>query len=203
MHDTFLASRRWLGYATQALAIVGFAGLVAICLVTMYDGLARYFGLARVPGFRDFGEVVFAVLIASCFPIGLLRNQNITITFLGTALGKRATKILNLFSAIATAAGVALIAYAVIQRSGGLGIRTTRTGYMIVAPWAWTAAGIITAAALVQFWVVAARVAEALGTPEIIDDRGGATESGMDQLADEALVEGTDKMGDRRGSGLK
>lgn len=203
MHDTFTASRRWLGYATQALAIVGFAGLVAICLVTMYDGLARYFGLARVPGFRDFGEVVFAVLIASCFPIGLMRNQNITITFLGTALGRRATALLSLLSAIATAVGFALVAYAVAQRAGGLGMRTTRTGYMAVAPWAWAAAGIIVAAVLVQAWVVAARVAELFGHPPIIDDHGGATESGMEQMTDDGVLPSGGHANGQRGSDVR
>lgn len=183
MSAALLASRRYLDLATRVLALVGFAGLVAICCVTMYDGLARYFWLPRVPGFRDFGEVIFAVLIACCFPIGLLRNQNISITFLGAALGPRARGVLNLFAAVLVLVGFAILAYALILRSDGLGARTTRTGYMAVAPWAWTAAAIMCSAVAIQLWVVVARAAELFGGGRIVDDRGGVTEGGMEDLA--------------------
>lgn len=188
MISTMISARRGLDRATRALALVGFAGLVAICVITLYDGLARYGGLPRVPGFRDFGEVIFAVLIASCFPIGLLRNQNITITFLGKALGPRAAAALNLFAAIATLAGFALIAWALAERAGGLGARTTRTGYMMVAPWAWAAASILAAAVLVQVWVVAARALELAAGVVLVEDHGGATEG----LPEEGLTPADD-----------
>lgn len=192
MTAALLALRRGLDGATRALALVGFAGLVTICLITMYDGLARYFGLPRVPGLRDFGEVIFAVLIASCFPIGLLRNQNITITFLGAALGPKGARGLNLFSALATFAGFAVIAWALIERSAGLGERTTRTGYMMVAPWAWAATAILVAAVAVQVWVVLARVAEAARGERLVDDHAGATEGGIE----EGLTPADDAYGD-------
>lgn len=182
MIPALLALRRGLDGATRALALVGFAGLVTICLITMYDGLARYMELPRVPGLRDFGEVIFAVLIASCFPIGLLRNQNITITFLGSALGPRGARGLNLFSALATLVGFVVIAWALVLRSEGLGDRTTRTGYMMVAPWAWAATAILVFAVAVQVWVVLARVAE-LADPRrlLVEDHAGATEGGVEE----------------------
>lgn len=179
MLQALLSTRAGLDSATRVLALVGFASLVAICCVTMYDGLARYLGFPRVPGFRDFGEVIFAVLIACCFPIGLLRNQNISITFLGTALGPRASRLLNTFAAIMTLIGFAIIAYALMERSGGLGDRTTRTGYMPVAPWAWAATVVMASAVIVQVWVVLARFAELATGREIVEDHAGLTESGM------------------------
>lgn len=184
MLQLLLSSRSALDRATRLLALLGFASLVAICCVTMYDGLARYLGFPRVPGFRDFGEVIFAVLIACCFPIGLLRNQNITITFLGTALGPRATRLFNIFAAVLTLIGFAIIAYAMIERSGGLGDRTTRTGYMPVAPWAWGATVIMCSAVLVQVWVTVTRVAEAALGRDIVEDHAGLTEAGMDDATD-------------------
>lgn len=180
MLQAILSTRAGLDTVTRVLALVGFASLVAICCVTMYDGLARYLGFPRVPGFRDFGEVIFAVLIACCFPIGLLRNQNISITFLGTALGPRATRLLNIFAAVLTLIGFAIIAYALMERSGGLGDRTTRTGYMPVAPWAWAATVVMASAVIVQLWVVLARFAELATGREIVDDHAGLTESGME-----------------------
>lgn len=179
MLNALIRSREALDAATRLLALIGFASLVAICLVTMYDGLARYVGLPRVPGFRDFGEVIFAVLIASCFPIGLLRNQNIAITFLGAALGRRANAILNLFAAVLVLAGFLIIGIALVDRSAGLGDRMTRTGYMLVSPWAWAATAIMLSAILVQMWVVLARIAELLTGRTLVEDHGGMTEGGL------------------------
>lgn len=169
-------TRDLLDTATRWLALVGFTFLIAICIMTMYDGLARYSQLPRIPGFRDFGEVIFAVLIACCFPIGLLKNRNITITFLGTFAGPRAERVLNLFGAALVLAGFVIIAWALILRTGGLGARTTRTGYMMLAPWAWAATGIMCSAILVQLWVVVARVAELLTGRKLVEDLGGNTE---------------------------
>ncbi|XWN31035.1 MAG: TRAP transporter small permease subunit [Devosia sp.] len=182
----FLAQRGALEWLTRRLAYLGFASLVAICLVTLYDGLARYFGLPRVPGFRDFGEVVFAVLIASAFPVGLLRNQNITITFLGAAIGGKGRGLLNLFSALATLLAFALIAYAMFDRSEGLGQRTTRTGFMLVAPWAFAATLIVASAVVVQLWVFFARINEMTTGRTLVDDHAGVTEGGLEEGLSEA-----------------
>ncbi|MEM7566960.1 MAG: TRAP transporter small permease subunit [Pseudomonadota bacterium] len=178
---TLLTQRAWLESLTRWLALLGFVSLVTICCLTMYDGLARYVGLPRVPGFRDFGEVVFAVLIACAFPIGLLRNQNITITFLGSALGDRPGRWLNLLSATATLLAFALLAYAMVLRSDGLGVRTTRTGFMVIAPWAWAATTILIGAVLVQAWVWVARIAEIRRGTGIVEDHAGVTEGGMEE----------------------
>ncbi len=180
--DVMERQRAWLDLATRWLAIIGFAGLVVICLMTMYDGLARYLGMARIPGFRDFGEVIFAVLIASCFPAGLLHNQNITITFLGKALGPKVHAVLNLFSALVVLAGFIIICWALIDRTAGLGDRTTRTGYMVVAPWAWTATAIMLVTVPIQIWVTLARAIELRTGLKLVDDRGGSTEAGLEDL---------------------
>lgn len=186
MTEALIRSRAVLDRATRVLALIGFTGLVAICVMTMYDGLARYGGLPRIPGFRDFGEVIFAVLIASCFPIGLLRNQNITITFLGTALGPRATQAFNLLAAILTLVGMVIIALALIDRTAGLGERMTRTGFFLVSPWAWVATIIMCSAVVIQLWVVLARIGELLGDAVIVEDHAGLTEEGGEAVAAEA-----------------
>ena len=195
-----LASRRLLQTAAEALALIGFASLVLICMITLYDGLARYLWLPRVPGFRDFGEVIFAVLIASCFPIGLLRNQNITVTFLGTALGARATAVLNLLAAVAVLIGFAIIVYALYLRTGNLGVRMSRTGFFRLAPWAWVATSVMAMALVVQVWVVLARLAELVSGAVLIEDHGGATEAGMEEAMTPATdAYGTHGEGDGRG----
>lgn len=161
MH-AILASRRFLDRLTRWVAIVGFCGLVAVSLLTMVDGLSRHLGLPRITGFTDFGQVFFAVIIACCFPIGLLRNQNVTITFLGKALGKRAEAVLNAFGALITLAFFIFVAWQFflftvdVTESG----RTTRTILMPLAPWWWVTSVIITTTVPVQAWVTVARFAE-------------------------------------------
>jgi len=178
-----IRQRRLLERATDILALIGFTGLVAICLVTMYDGLARYSGLPRVYGLRDFGEVIFAVLIACCFPIGLLRNQNIAITFLGNGMarrfGQKPTQVLNLLAAILTLAAFVIITWSMVDRAAGLDDRTTRTGVMFVSPWVWGATAILCIAVLIQVWVFIARIAEIRSNESIVEDLGGA-ETGIE-----------------------
>ncbi|MEM7445140.1 MAG: TRAP transporter small permease subunit [Pseudomonadota bacterium] len=193
-----LRSRLLLDTVTRAVAIIGFTGLVVIGLLTMYDGLARYTGLTRIPGFNDFGEVIFAVIIASCFPAGLLKNQNITITILGKLTGRWGHAILNLFGALATLVVFVLVAWALGRRADGLAGRVTQTGYMDVAPWWWITFAIILAATLVQVWVVLARIAELATGEPLVDDRGGATEHGLEEgLIDEAAEQHPESSGGR------
>lgn len=184
MH-AILASRRSLDRLTRWVAIVGFCGLVAVSLLTMVDGLSRHLGLPRITGFTDFGQVFFAVIIACCFPIGLLRNQNVTITFLGKALGRRAERWLNAFGALVTLAFFTFVAWQFalytldITESG----RTTRTILMPLAPWWWVTSVIIATTVPVQAWVTVARFAEAatgrVYVFEHIDSPGEHREEGV------------------------
>lgn len=193
-----LRTRGLLDRVTRLVAIVGFSGLVVISLLTMYDGIARYTELARIPGFNDFGEVIFAVIIASCFPAGLLKNQNITITVLGKLTGRRSHAVLSLFGALATLAVFVLFAWALGLRADGLAGRVTQTGYMAVAPWWWATFVLIVSATLVQVWVVLARFAELVTGEPLVDDRGGATEHGIEEgLIDEAAEQHPESSGGR------
>lgn len=184
MH-AILASRRFLDRLTRWVAIVGFCGLVAVSLLTMVDGLSRHLALPRITGFTDFSQVFFAVIIASCFPIGLLRNQNITITFVGKAFGRRGEAMLNAFGALVTFAFFVFVAwqflaYTIDVTESG---RTTRTILMPLAPWWWITSVVIAATVPVQAWVTVARFAEAIGgrhyVYEHIDSAGEHHEEGV------------------------
>jgi hypothetical protein len=76
--------------------------------------------------------------------------------------------------------------------------RVTQTGYMIVAPWWWATFAIIVSATLVQVWVVLARLAELVTGATIVEDRGGATEHGLEEgLIDEAADQHPESSGGR------
>ena len=87
--------------ATKRIALVGFTGLVVIALLTFYDGAARYLDLPRVSGFSDFGELLFPIIIASCFPALLIQQKNLTIRVLARVTGDGAARWADLAAAVA------------------------------------------------------------------------------------------------------
>ena len=91
----------WATIATKRIALVGFTGLVLIALLTFYDGAARYLDLPRVSGFSDFGELLFPIIIASCFPALLIQQKNLTIRVLARVTGDGAARWADLAAAVA------------------------------------------------------------------------------------------------------
>jgi TRAP-type C4-dicarboxylate transport system permease small subunit len=90
----------FLDQAVNTMAVIGFTGLVIIAFMTLVDVSFRYFGISRIPGLNDLEEVGFAIVIASCFPAGLKAGNAVTVKILGSLLGNRAKKFLDLFGAI-------------------------------------------------------------------------------------------------------
>jgi TRAP-type C4-dicarboxylate transport system permease small subunit len=86
---------------THRIVLLGFTGLVLIALLTFYDGAARYLDLPRMSGFSDFGELLFPIVIASCFPALLIRQKNLTIRVLGRLVGDGAARWANVGAAVA------------------------------------------------------------------------------------------------------
>jgi len=122
---------------TQNVALVGFCGLVVMALLITWDGMARYLGLPRISGFSDYGEVVFPLVIASCFPAGLLRQTNITVRVLGSMGRGRFSAVLEFFGALVTLAFFSLLVWQFIHLAQQYsdGGRTTRTIGIALAPW--------------------------------------------------------------------
>lgn len=142
---------RW----TQLVALAGFAGLGLIALLTFYDGGARWLGLPRIDGFSDYAQVAYAIVIASCFPSVLLRCNNITIRFLGRALGHRASNWLETFASLLTLIFFSLIVWQFFRltldyQANG---RTTQTIEMPLAPWWWITSFIMALCIPVQLYV--------------------------------------------------
>lgn len=146
---------RRLDRITQNVAIVGFCGLVIMALLITWDGMARYLGAPRISGFADYGEVVFPLVIASCFPAGLLRQTNVTVRVVGTAAGGRVNAALELFGALVTLAFFGLLVWqfihlAVQYQAGG---RMTRTIGLPLAPWWYATIAVMTLCIPVQAYV--------------------------------------------------
>ena len=149
----------WLGRLTHRVVVIGFSGLVLIGLLTMLDAVLRHLNLARIPGFGDLGEVVFAIVIASCFPAGLRNDQNIRITLLGDRVAPGLKPWLEVMQAALTLIVFAAIAAQFVLMTWDLQVhhRVTSTIEMPVAPWWWIATAIIAISVPVQAGVLLAR----------------------------------------------
>ncbi|KHA51345.1 TRAP transporter small permease subunit [Sulfitobacter geojensis] len=152
-----IALARKLDKLTQSIAVAGFCGLVIVAILTFYDGSARYLGLPRVSGFNDYGELVYPIVIASCFPAGLLRQSNVTIRVLEKVVGPRVSMWFEALAAFVTLVffGLLVWQFIVLGENYTAAARTTRTVEMLLAPWWWVATIIMSFCVPVQIYVTA------------------------------------------------
>ena len=69
----------WLDRFTRRVAFIGLVGLLAVAIATMVDVLLRWLFNSPIEGYEDVSQLLFAVIIAACFPAGLIQGRNITI----------------------------------------------------------------------------------------------------------------------------
>ena len=178
---------RRLDRITQTAAVIAFGGLVLMALLIFYDGAARYLNLPRISGFSDYGEVVYPIVIAACFPAGLLRQNNVAVRFLGKLGGARLNACLEAFAALVTLLFFAALAWQLVllTQQYGAGGRTTRTIGIALAPWWWISSAIVLACVPVQAYVAWAWVRAAFSGVEpavaaLGDDAFTDTDAGLD-----------------------
>jgi hypothetical protein len=106
--------------ATRAIAIVGFVGLLVVALLTMLDVALRWVANAPIKGLNDISGLAIAIVIASCLPLVVAQRQNISIRFLGDALGPSAARWLDAFGSGALLAFVALIGWQLAMHTAGM-----------------------------------------------------------------------------------
>jgi TRAP-type C4-dicarboxylate transport system permease small subunit len=141
---------------SRAMALVGFFGLLVLALMTTLDIGSRWlFGLP-IHGVNDVSAIVMAVVIAACVPANLAARQNITVEFLGNALGPRCKAFLDAFGGLFTLAFVAVMACQFIPYS----MEVTRSGQttwvlqLPVAPGWWIATALLLVSVPVQVLIV-------------------------------------------------
>ena len=154
--DSFTLKGRRLSSYLRLVACIGFTGLVIMSMLTMVDGVSRWLGLPRMPGFTDISEVVYAIVISSCFPALLLRDQNVVIRFLGKAVGGRTNYLLELFGNILTLLFFAILVWQFYFLTLDLQAnnRVSPTLEFPIAPWWCITSFIMTITVPVQIVVV-------------------------------------------------
>ena len=144
METETLASSRWFDASTRWAAFLGFFALLVSAAITVVDALMRGLFSAPLYGWADLSQLVYAIVIVACFPAGLLQGHNITIRFVGSALGPRATNWLEAFGALLTLIFFVFIAWQFVDMTDELRTTndTTMTIKYITWPW-WTVATLI------------------------------------------------------------
>jgi TRAP-type C4-dicarboxylate transport system permease small subunit len=140
----------------SALALIGFAGLLALsCLVVADIGLRALFDYP-LRGVNDVSAVVMAVVVAACIPNSLLLKQSIVIEVLGQAMGRRVRHSLDLFASLVVLGFFGVLCWQFIQYSAAIVASGERTWVLSwpVGPWWWTATAFFAVAVLAQFLVV-------------------------------------------------
>jgi TRAP-type C4-dicarboxylate transport system permease small subunit len=148
----------WLDRFTRWVAFIGLIGLLIVSVVTMVDVLLRWLFSAPIEGYEDITRLLFAIIVASCFPAGLLQGRNITIRFLGKALGRRATQYLEALGAIATLFFFTVVTWrvAAFALDETVNNRFTQTLEITTGPSWWFVSGLLLMCVPVQFviaWV--------------------------------------------------
>ncbi len=137
---------------SERLAMAALSALLLIALLTMVDAVLRWLGWTRVYGLHDLREFVFAVVVACCFPVGLLRGSSITVRFLKNVFGLRVAHHADRIAAMITLMlfgaatyGLALLSIDFMQAG-----RTTSTLGWPLAPWVWATTFAFVLATLAQ-----------------------------------------------------
>jgi TRAP-type C4-dicarboxylate transport system permease small subunit len=94
----------WIDFASKtlarALAVVGLGVLLSFAVMTMADGLLRFFFAHPIDVVRDAASLVAAFSVACCIPVAIVERSNITIRFLPTLFGVRAGQVADIAAAI-------------------------------------------------------------------------------------------------------
>jgi TRAP-type C4-dicarboxylate transport system permease small subunit len=154
----------WLDKLTRRVAFIGLIGLLVVAIATLVDVLLRWLFNAPIEGYEDVTQLLFAVIIAACFPAGLIQGRNITIRFLGKGLGQRATLWLEALGAITTFVFFAIVAWqiAAFALEESVKNRFTQTLEMPTGPWWWVVAVILLMCVPVQFVIALVKTAGAI-----------------------------------------
>ena len=136
-----LASSLWFDPPTRWFAFLGFFALLVASAITVVDAMMRGLFSAPLYEWADLSQLVYAIVIVSCFPAGLLQGHNIAIRFLGSALGRSATNWLEAFGALLTLIFFFFVAWQFVVMTIDLRQTndTTMTVQFITWPW-WSVA---------------------------------------------------------------
>jgi TRAP-type C4-dicarboxylate transport system permease small subunit len=144
---------------SEAVAILGLIGLIAVTLLTIGDVLLRWLFLAPMDGLHEVIQLLYAIIMASFFPAALAGRRHISIRFLGNWLGPEINARLDAFGDMMTFVFFVLVGWQFIVFTGELVENNEITWILAwpVAPWWGVATLLLLLCIPVQFIVLLRR----------------------------------------------
>ncbi|MCW1935043.1 TRAP transporter small permease [Pararhodobacter zhoushanensis] len=151
-------------FLTRAAAILGVFFLLLVAGLSVVDILVREATGRPIRGAADIASLLTIIIIAACFPAGLLERRQIKVTFLGAMMPPMVNRALEVFGALMTALMFLAIAYYVTLHAQRVSASAEYSMVlnMPIAPWWWVATACFWLCVPAQFFVT---VAEILGHP--------------------------------------
>jgi TRAP-type C4-dicarboxylate transport system permease small subunit len=148
----------------NTIAVIGLAALMFLALLTLADGLLRSFFSYPLEGVRDVGGLAIAIGVSCCFPIALLERSNITVRFIASLFGVRASHYCDLMAALLTGLIFVGIAYKLTSYALELWRTNDMTWILHIptAPFWFGVAVVMWLSVLVQMIVIAVTAATAI-----------------------------------------
>ena len=154
-------------------ALFGMLALVAFVLMTIADVLMRWLLNSPINGVTDAGPLIVAIVAAAFFPFSLAGRHHVSIGFLGSFLGPRATAWLEAFASLVTWVFFILLAWQIARYTielRQLG-QTTWVVQMPIAPWWVVVSFFVVVCVAVQLGVVIAAFSRAMHWRDGGEDR--------------------------------
>lgn len=170
---TIEKSRGVVSHWTSLVAMAGGIGILAVSLVVLLDVVLRITLNHPIEGLGDIVKYSFAVIIASFYPVGLAQGHNVTIRFLGKALGPRWELALDSLGALVTLFVVTMMAWKIF----GFALATTQDGLTTLtielpqAPFWWATAAIFIVCVPVQLFLLTVKFWEFLSGRRAAEDQ--------------------------------
>ena len=99
------------GRISRFIALIGLAGLLVLASATVVDVFMRWLFNKPIVGLNDTHSLFTAIVIASCFPLCIHKNGNITIRFIGNIFGPKVKAALDVLGNLVTFVIFALMAW--------------------------------------------------------------------------------------------
>ncbi|CUH63086.1 TRAP-type C4-dicarboxylate transport system, small permease component [Thalassovita gelatinovora] len=149
---------------SRGAAMIGVLFLLMISGLSVVDIITREISGQPIRGAGDIAHLLTILIIAACFPAGLLERRQIKVTFLGAILPRAANRALEVFGALMTGLMFLAIAYYVTLHAQRVSAshEYTMVLNLPIAPWWWVATACFWVCVPAQLFVT---VAEILGRP--------------------------------------
>jgi len=158
--------RRFL-FVARIAAMIGALFLLLVAGLSVVDIATREVSGQPIRGAGDIAQRLTILIIAACFPAGLLERRQIKVTFLGSILPRIANRALEIFGALLT--GLMFLAMANYVTLHAQRVSASHEYSMVlnwpIAPWWWVASAGFWICVPAQLFVTVAEILDR-PTPE-------------------------------------